>query len=248
MKHRKWVLLIVLFAAFSTLACVCANISLPVSVVRGSGEVVSQEREIGDVTEVDLQGFGNVHIALGERTGLRIEAEDNLMRYIETETRGGRLEITHRRGTRLINTMPIDYFVTLRTLEAISVSGAGNVDAPDVQAGRFVVRLSGAGNVEIDRLQAETLEATISGAGGLSIDDGQVSQQEIVISGAGDYRARDLNSGETTVRLSGMGSATVHARDRLDVTISGAGSVEYAGDPEVEQQVTGVGRVRRIGE
>lgn len=248
MKVRVWVLVAVAVAALSSLGCVCSGITLPVGVARGSGKVVSEEREIGNVTEVDLQGVGNVHIELGERTGLRIEAEDNLLRYIETEVDEGRLEIKHRRGTRLLNTMPIDYFITVRTLDAVSVSGAGNIDVSQVRTERFQVRLGGAGNVQIQDLEAGTLDVTISGAGGLVIEDGQVDDQEVVISGAGDYNARGMNSRECTVRLSGMGSATVQASEHLDVTISGAGSVQYLGDAEVEQQVTGVGRVRQIGE
>jgi hypothetical protein len=248
MKHRVWVLTVALIAALSTLGCVCSRITLPIGMVRGSGQVVSEEREIGDVTEVDLQSFGSVHIEQGERTGLRVEAEDNLLRYIETEVRDGKLEIRHRRGTRLVNVRPIDYYVTVRTLEEVSVSGAGNVDVSDLQAERLAVRLSGAGNVQIDSLQAGSLTATISGTGGLAVKGGEVQDQEVVISGAGDYNAQDLDSRETTVRLSGLGSATVRVRDRLDVTISGAGSVRYVGDPAVEQQVTGIGRVQRIGE
>jgi hypothetical protein len=247
-KHRVWVIGIVALVALSSLGCVCGRIALPIGVARGSGTVVSEEREIGELTEVELQSFGSVHIKQGERESLRIEAEDNLLRYIETEVRGGKLVIRHRRGTRLVNTMPIDYYVTVRALNAISVSGAGNVDAPELKTERFAVRLSGAGNVQIEGLEAEQLKATISGAGGLAIEGGDIQEQEVIISGAGDYRARDLKSREATVRLSGMGSATVHARDRLDVTISGAGSVQYVGDPEVEQQVTGLGRVRRISE
>ena len=248
MKRRIWVALAVGIAAFSTLACVCSGITLPVGMARGSGKVVSEEREIGHVTEVDLQSFGSVHIELGERESLRIEAEDNLLRYIETEVSGSRLEIKHRRGTRLLNKMPIDYFLTVRELDEVSVSGAGNVDVAGVSTDRFRVKLSGAGNVQVEALEADSLQVTISGAGGLAIQEGEVQAQEVVISGAGDYNARGMDSRECVVRLSGMGSATVFARERLDVTISGAGSVRYVGDPEVEQQVSGVGRVQRIGE
>jgi hypothetical protein len=36
--------------------------------------------------------------------------------------------------------------------------------------------------------------------------------------------------------------------EHLDVQISGAGSVKYLGQPEVEKQVTGVGSVQKVGE
>ena len=71
---------------------------------------------------------------------------------------------------------------------------------------------------------------------------------EYYVDVAGDYRAEDLDSREARVSLSGLGSAFVRVRDHLDVTISGAGSVKYVGSPTVEKQVTGVGRVERIGD
>jgi hypothetical protein len=254
MKHRLWILLIVVVAAFSTMACICGGfslpdrLSLPIGIVRGSGQVVREEREIGNVSQVELQSFGRVHIELGERSSLHIEAEDNLLPYIQTEVREGRLAIKHKRGARLVNTEPMHYYVTVRELDAITVTGAGSVEVSSVQTGRLAVKLTGAGNVQIASLQAETLDLTISGAGGLSIEGGEVREQDIVISGAGDYRARAMDSRECAVQLSGMGSAIVRVSERLEVTISGAGSVQYVGDPEVEQRVTGVGRVQRIGE
>jgi hypothetical protein len=37
-------------------------------------------------------------------------------------------------------------------------------------------------------------------------------------------------------------------RDRLEVSLSGSGDVNYVGQPIVEQVVTGSGNVERIGE
>jgi hypothetical protein len=216
--------------------------------VRGSGNVGAEERSISGVTEVDLASFGYLHIDLGEQESVRIEAEDNLLRYIETEVRGNTLVIRHRRGVVLRPAEPIDYYLTVRELTAVKVSGAGSVDVPDVKAGRFSVRISGAGSVDIEGLEADELEVQISGAGNLELADGEVAAQQITISGAGDYRAEDLDSREARVSLSGLGSAFVRVRDHLDVTISGAGSVKYVGSPTVEKQVTGVGRVERISE
>ena len=65
-----------------------------------------------------------------------------------------------------------DYFLTVRALDEISVSGAGNVDVSGVTSERLKVKLSGAGNVQVEALEADSLEVTISGAGGLAIEDG----------------------------------------------------------------------------
>jgi len=45
--------------------------------------------------------------------------------------------------------------------------------------------------------------------------------------------------------MSGAGKAVVHAKNTLSVDISGAGVVEYIGDPKLRQTISGIGKVRR---
>lgn len=52
--------------------------------VRGSGHVVERDRVVSGFSGVELATIGALHIEAGERKALRIEAEDNLLSYIET--------------------------------------------------------------------------------------------------------------------------------------------------------------------
>ena len=52
-------------------------------------------------------------------------------------------------------------------------------------------------------------------------------------------------SDKADIRVSGAGKAIVNAARLLKVDISGAGVVEYIGDPKIEQQISGVGKIRR---
>ena len=47
------------------------------------------------------------------------------------------------------------------------------------------------------------------------------------------------------VDVKGMGSAKVHAIDKLDVNISGMGSVHYEGSPDVNKSISGMGTLKR---
>jgi hypothetical protein len=50
---------------------------------------------------------------------------------------------------------------------------------------------------------------------------------------------------DTTVSVSGVGNVIVNAQRTLKASISGAGVIEYLGDPQVTEHVSGIGRVRR---
>jgi hypothetical protein len=262
MKTR---LSIVLFAAvlmFALQGCV------GFTVVRGSGRLSEEERQVSGFKDVALSGQGTLHIQVGRKESLRIEAERNLMRYLEAKAVGGdRLRIGTRSGVLLRNTRPIHYYLTVRNLDTLVLSGSGKIMVPDLKARSFTVTVSGSGEIEMDDLKASDVQVRISGSGDLSMDEldadtldvgisgsgdldiagGDVREQTIAISGAGKYAARGLDSEETSVRVSGSGTATVQVSEALDAHVSGSGDVHYLGWPAVETTVSGSGDVKHIG-
>jgi len=265
MRQRRWIEVVALVLAASSLAC---SFIAGWPGVRGSGKVVEEERSVSGFTGVALSGIGNLYIEVGDEEALRIEAEDNLLPYLETEVRGTTLEITTRENVNLLPLRPINFYLTVKALDTITVSGSGHAEAPGLQAEQFfatvsgsgsvkmagleaealTATVSGSGSVKMAGLEAEALTATVSGSGGLDIAGGEVEMQDITLSGSGKYEAKGLESAEADVRLSGSGSATVRVRDRLDVTISGSGSVRYVGDPTVRETVSGSGVVSQIAD
>ncbi len=246
MKNRISILIIITILVLSSLACSVNIGNWGFRTVKGSGDVTSEEREVSSFSELEFSGVGDVYIELGDVEALRIEAEDNLLEYIETEVRGDKLEIGIRDRVNLQPEEPINFYLTVKTLDSIAVSGLGDIEAPAFEATRFSVDISGAGDVTLQDLTADKLVVSISGLGNLVVEDGTVGEQDVDISGAGDYEARDLESAEADVQLSGLGSATIWVTDYLNVEISGAGSVRYAGDPSVESSVSGLGDVEKL--
>lgn len=265
-RHTLLISGLVLIVSVSILGCVGTVPAF--GVVRGSGRLTEEERPVSGLTGVELATFGDLSIQVGDKEELRIEAEHNLMRYIETERRNGTLVIKTRNGVSLRNRRPVRYFLTVKELESIEISGSGDVNAVDLEARRFdvtitgsgnlemgdldtdtlQVRLSGSGDMDMDDLRAEALEAEITGSGKLDIAGGQIKKQEVTVTGSGDYRARGLESAEAEVRLTGSGTATMRVENDLRVTITGSGDLHYIGDPSVDSKVTGSGDIRRAGD
>jgi hypothetical protein len=216
--------------------------------VRGSGNVAEETRDVSGFTGVSLAGSGKLIIEVGETESLHIEAEDNLMEYLETEVRGGVLEIGVEDNVSLNPRRPIRFYLTVKELDTIVLSGSGDIIAPDMEAGRFSATISGSGGLEMERLDADTLDVTISGSGDIDITDGRVTGQNVTISGSGRYTAKGLESERAKVLLVGSGDATVRVSDHLRAIITGSGDVDYYGSPTVDLSVTGSGDVDRIGE
>jgi predicted small secreted protein len=244
MKRSVLVVSLILVVALGATACYFPGLNS----VRGNGRVVEENRDVHGFEGISLGGIGDLHIEVGSSEGLRIVAEENLMRHIESDVRGDILHIKTRTGVNLRPTESIDYYLTVTNLQSITLSGLGRIDAPALEATAFEVDISGAGDIQIAELNADRLDVAISGLGGLDIDGGYAERQHITISGSGNCTTRELESQEANVRISGLGSATVWASDRLDAAISGSGSVRYVGNPQISQSISGLGSVRPASE
>ena len=192
--------------------------------ITGSGNVKTESRNVSGFQAVSLSGVGNLTIDENGTESLTVEAEDNLLPYIQTEVQGNRLVIGSKDNTNLNPTKPINYRLTVKDLNSIDLSGAGKIDGTGINTPKLAVNVSGAGNMTLA---------------------GKADSQEINLSGAGNYRAENLVSKNVKVSTSGAGSAVVQVSDTLDATVSGAGAVRYIGDPQVKQNVSGAGSVSK---
>lgn len=271
MRNRTvWWIVIAALAA-STLAC-WGGFRLPGSpsrrTVRGSGKVVEESREIGGVRVVELATIGTLTVEAGERETLRIEAQEDLLPYIETEVRSGKLTIDTQDGINLRPTEPIRYRLTVTGLDEIAVSSSGDVEVADLEGERLSVVLQSSGDLTMGDLRCTTFDVTLSSSGDLTIEEldattirvrstssgdidiarGEVERQDIRLSSSGDYRARDLDSAEAEVELTSSGKATIRVSDGLTALLTSSGDLVYIGGPQVDQTTRSSGKVLRQGE
>ena len=75
---------------------------------------------------------------------------------------------------------------------------------------------------------------------------GETRDAKIQISGVGDCNASNLKAENATVKIAGSGDVKIFADNKIDVTISGIGSVYYRGEAMVTQKVSGSGEVKRL--
>lgn len=219
----------------------CAQVTL-----HGSGNVVTESREVSGFDALALGGAGVLTISVGDEESLIITADDNLLEHIEATVESGRLTIGPERGARLRPSAPIRYDLTVVELRAIAVAGAAEVRAGTLPGDELDVAVSGSGEVAIERIDARLLTVAISGSGEVAVG-GRADALSVAISGSGGYRGGDLESIRASCAISGSGDATVWVEDELDVGVSGSGSVSYYGEPSVRKDVSGSGRVAALG-
>jgi hypothetical protein len=243
MKRKFSIILVILLIPVLTLACVF-------SLVSGSGVVTSETREVNGFDRIEMSGIGTLYITQGEVESLKIEAEDNILPKIKSEVRNGILSLgfgVDDWSDIVQPTKPINYYVTVKDLTRIELSGAGRVKSEIIETASLKILSSGAGDIEINNIVAKELDVNLSGAGNCQVS-GEVTNQSIDISGAGSYKAVELKSQVADVSVSGLGNVEIWAIEALDIQISGAGSVRYYGSPGITQEVSGAGSIKSLGE
>jgi len=215
--------------------------------VHGSGVIVQEERDVEGCTEVVLSEKGDLFIELGDREELVIEAEDNLQEYLIASVENGVLEILKLpQNITLVTDYPINYYLTVTSLESITVKNSGDVEIADIQGESFSVWITGSGSVYIDNLNVEYLSAELTSSGGLVVGVGQVYVQNIHLSSSGEYAGGNVETTKANVHGSSSGSATVNVSESLIVDLSSSGSVFYFNDPTIEiVDMSSTGRVER---
>jgi hypothetical protein len=209
--------------AIAALALSACNFVVPGAVV-GSGKIVTESRPVSGFTKVDLSGVGDLMIDVNGSEALTIEGDDNIVPLIVTEVRGDTLHIGFKERTPIQRVSRLRYTLSAKALDGLTLSGAGNVTASNIDTPSMEVVTSGAGRINMS---------------------GKATNEVVTLTGAGSFEGENLLSETASVNTSGVGRAIVNAAKKLDVSISGAGSVEYIGSPQVTQQVSGIGTVKQ---
>jgi hypothetical protein len=218
--------------------------------ISGSGDIQTETRDTGAFEAVSIEYPGaEIILRPGEEESVEIAADDNLLPQLSTEVTSGKLTIKNVETdwkASVNPSQPVKIKITARDIHEIVLSApVGNLEVNDLQTDTLKLTLSGGAQINLNDLQVHLLDSVLSGAGNIQAN-GTAEEIKLILSGLGNFNAADLKSNQATIELSGMGNATVQVEEELIATISGAGSVEYLGNPHIEQNVTGAGNVKPV--
>jgi hypothetical protein len=227
---------------FSSVALLFATTScIEDFTIHGNGMAASEERITTGFNQVKSEGEFDVHITSGDEFDIIVNAESNLLPYIETDVHNHNLRI-HIRGIHNIkNQLPMEVYITTPYLDGITQSGSGMVTSDYFISDHFNATISGSGGIST-AVDAVTVDALISGSGRLIIS-GSATDAGFTVSGSGKIKAGNFNVRDCTAKISGSGNMWVNVEQYLKASISGSGNVFYDGSPDIEKHISGSGNV-----
>ena len=227
------------------------------------------DKNVDEYSKIRMEVAGSVELVPSDEYRVLLNVTNGDPDQLDVVVRRGTLELKQRCGVfaRCIRPYPkIEGIIYYRTLESLTISGAGQMTAKDLTAASLDVDINGAGDIEIGVIQSENIDIAINGAGDVSVEQGEFDNFAVTIRGAGDievengttsassvsligsgvFRGTGLKSDATEVKVIGAGKAHVHASDSLEVSITGSGNVTYDGTPKVSSKIRGSGEISGI--
>ena len=206
-----------------------------------------ENRPVAGFSAIELAAPIKVELIQADTESLVLEGDEEVLANLETVVERGTLRIRTKSRFNL-NWYRKTARATLsaKNVEALAISGSGDIDAKVLRSPALRVTVSGSGDVRIGQLDSNSLVVAVSGSGDVSVA-GKANGVATSIAGSGDVKAAKLETRTAKVSIAGSGDATLWAKDSLVVSIVGSGDVRYYGDPSVSKSVIGSGSVRRLG-
>lgn len=191
--------------------------------INGSGKRITQNRDIKDFEELQIDVVADVKIKRGKKAKCVISGDDNIVPVIKTENKGVLLKISTAKSYSTKQSLEI--VIEVPMLKKLVLNGAGDVTMADVTEDKLDLKINGAGNITAA---------------------GKVKELKTVANGSGNLKLSGLKAAKVYVIIDGAGDAEVWAASYLKAVINGSGDIIYSGNPsKVDSSVNGSGEVTK---
>ena len=224
MKSIKTLLLLALIATITS-----CQFDVNLGHENGNGNVVTEERTVNqDFDKVRGSSGFDVYLTEGSENKIVVEADENLLEFIETEISNGKLTIGSSKniGRSKAKKVHVTY-INLSSIEASS--GADVIGKSVIKSEKITLDSSSGADLEVEVFTKELYAETSSGA------DIQVSGKATTVyanaSSGSELNAKNLNSITCSAKASSGADIIVTVQDKITAKASSGGDVRYYGDP-----------------
>lgn len=248
----KSIIIIALFIGLGFSSCTKSLL------ISGNKNVITQTRSLDAFSKLANNGSFEVTIMPDSSSYVIIEAESNLIPYILTMIENGALIIDSHENLNSHRSMKLE--VHTPSLEAVELNGSGSIDFETFDADHFSAVVDGSGNINGSAISntsqlrvngsgdltigliTQDLDASIHGSGNIQMA-GESVYSFMGIYGSGNIKDYQFIQEECEVISAGSGNVYTTVTHSLNVKIEGSGSVHFKGDPLVQSEIYGSGRV-----
>lgn len=195
--------------------------------IRGSGNTITETRNIPAITSVQLEGSAEVEIMQGNVQSVTVSGYENLVPIFITQVNNGNLVLRFE-----------DPYYNVRR---------NNIKVTIVVPDLLAVRSNGSGQISISNfLNKINFNASINGSGNITVNNSSFIKMVLDVNGSGNIKAYGCTAGDTEAEIHGSGNIEITCINKITAHIYGSGNIDYWGNPvATDVQISGSGRVRK---
>jgi hypothetical protein len=213
----------------------------------GSGQIITEERDIAGFTEVISGGDFEVYVNQADEFSVEVVAYENLLPIIETYISGNSLIIGTKNNSCYKSGQPIKVYVSLPELELLELNGSGKLIAGVTEGEYLECGNNGSGYLSVDTVYMDYFYLSNSGSGHIEVERIYSDEVSLVQSGSGTIDTGEVSEPEeVTIKHSSSGNIRSIITDGLNVNaiLSGSGRIDLSGDVQkVDYTLNASGRI-----
>ena len=225
--------LILLLTVFTLVSC---------DQTTGSGNIVTETREAGSFDAISVGGSFEVEVKIGAVTSVKVEADDNIIKYIETKVSGNILKISTE-DLHNYSDVHMKVYVTAPAITNIKASASADVIAESILTGsdRLAFKVSSSASIKAE-VDAPEIETEASSSATITLT-GKTKTHKTKASSSAEIKTFGLLSENTSAHASSSADIEVHASVTLNAKASSSASVRYRGAATVTKSESSSGTV-----
>ncbi len=174
----------------------------------GSGDVESEERALSGFTGVNVTGQCNVNVSIGDAFFVELFAQSQVLDVMTTRVHNGILEIGFDPDYNVKTDQEISATIILPALNFVGVTGTGDFNLVGEKQSQLDLYITGAGSVEAFDMEADNCNISITGTGNCEVSVNE--SLNVTISGVGNVFYK--GSPQLFTDISGVGNVNVAGR------------------------------------
>jgi len=205
--------------------------------------------DYGTFSALKLAGAVDVVLSQGSTTEVRIEGDEKQKEHIIIKNNNQTLEVTSdfkASNWKSGDNGKVTIYITVVDLDKIECSGAATLKTGgELKFDDLKMLISGASDLEMS-MNITNFSVISSGASEIKLV-GSSDKMEMITSGACEFNAVAFKVKKANINCSGASDLTVNVTEEMDVKLSGASDMKYAGSPTViHKSVSGASDLKQI--
>jgi Putative auto-transporter adhesin, head GIN domain len=212
----------ILFIAVITLATSCYNGK------RGSGNIITEKRNVSGFTMVNASSSIDIDVQQGAETSVIVEADDNLIKYIETKVEGNELKIRYK-NIHIRHNATIKVHIISPQFDGFISSASAEIKGKNTitSASKIKLEASSSANINIE-VDAPTVDVKASSSAEITVG-GRTKDVVVDASSSASVALNKLQAETAIANASSSADVSIFASVKINAKANSSGDITYTG-------------------